>query len=287
MSTTKKKNKTSQWDLMTFAFCGPREAFDKKLEFLAKLASPEPWETPNAQHPKDILFYYITKQFSRCYQQNLLVFSPNGDYCVSNTGLMTPRAEDIYMLFQKNRYYGKTSQKGGLITEKWAHVGFFKRSERDITSLGLPSDPQLPSFWEDESEAFFDTNAKISVSIDHIIDDHWDREEGIFPPYLKSLGKEIVTSLFNAALETSQKKAKRNMFLVVPQFYDGKYMFLMPLTLAGPCGAEPTTIALALQKQGDQYRGNTIFNLETAYKKARLINRPESNWLRISGLEVC
>lgn len=280
---TENKRKHSKWEFDEFAYHGTPEAFDKKINFLATvLADKEPWQTPNSERANDILLYYIIKQFARCNQQGLLAYSEDGEYCVSNTGLMTSRGEDVYMLFARNRYYGTVSKTGHEITQKWVHIGFFKQSDRDITNLHLDREPGLPVFWDNEKDAFFDTSAQITINIDHIIDDHWDREENIFPQELKQLGKDVVTSLFKAAFETSKRKAKRNMFLVVPQFYDGKYMFLMPLSIDKIGDGKPTVIALALEKQCDIYRGNTIFNLETAYKKARLINRPESNWLSIA-----
>ncbi|MDY4795664.1 MAG: DUF3825 domain-containing protein [Dialister sp.] len=39
-------------------------------------------------------------------------------------------------------------------------------------------------------------------------------------------------------------------------------------------------MALAIEKTStNQYRANTIFTREMAYEKARLLMKPESNWL--------
>lgn len=272
----------TQWDLMSFAFCGSQSIFNEKISLLASLAEPEPWEIKGATYPNDILFYYITKQFARCNQQGLIVPSLDGDYCVSNTGLMTPYTEDIYCLFQKNRSFGAPSKSGKPISTKWMFIGFFNRSAREITSIDFPKEPDLPVFWEEPSEVFFDSSLPIRANLNHIIDDHWSREEKVFPDGLVRFGKGMVATVFKEALQTSIKRAKRNMFLVVPQFYDGKYMFLMPVVLPVPDPQGHATIALALEKQGNEYRGNTIFDLGAAYKKARLVNRPESNWLKIN-----
>ena len=274
--------KHTQWDLITFAFCGFRGVFDEKISLLASLAEPEPWETEQSNYPNDILFYYITKQFARCNQQGLIVSSTDGDYCVSNTGLMTSYTEDIYCLFQRNRSFGMPSKSGKVISTKWMFVGFFNRSAREITSINFPKEPGLPVFWENPSEVFFDADLPVRASLNHIIDDHWNRKEKVIPNGLVKFGKGMVATVFKEALQTSIKKAKRNMFLVVPQFYDGKYMFLMPIVLPVPGPQGHVTIALALEKQGNEYRGNTIFDLGAAYKKARLVNRPESNWLKIN-----
>ena len=55
-------------------------------------------------------------------------------------------------------------------------------------------------------------------------------------------------------------------------------MFLLPLKINTI--SKPVTMALAVEKMSNgSYRANTIFDLESAYKKARLITKPESNWL--------
>ena len=61
--------------------------------------------------------------------------------------------------------------------------------------------------------------------------------------------------------------------------YLGKIMFLLPVYIH--INDEKTiTLAIAIEKnENGTYRANTIFDLDTAYKKARLVTKPESNWL--------
>jgi hypothetical protein len=57
-------------------------------------------------------------------------------------------------------------------------------------------------------------------------------------------------------------------------------MYLFPIRI--PVDDEKyETMALAVQKikTTNQYRANTIFTKEMAYEKARLLAKPESNWL--------
>ena len=55
-------------------------------------------------------------------------------------------------------------------------------------------------------------------------------------------------------------------------------MYLVPLKI--PIGEDTyETMALAVEKINNQYRANTIFTKEIAYEKARLLMKPESNWL--------
>ena len=82
-----------------------------------------------------------------------------------------------------------------------------------------------------------------------------------------------------SAFETAKKKIQRNNRLVVPQFYNNKFSYLMPIKL--PLSNQKfITMALAVEKMDSgNYRANTIFTTEMAYGKARLVMKPESNWL--------
>ena len=52
---------------------------------------------------------------------------------------------------------------------------------------------------------------------------------------------------------------------------------LLPLCLNQPDRAD---LALVVDKVGNSYRGNTVLTLDMAYRNARLITRPDSDWLR-------
>lgn len=80
-------------------------------------------------------------------------------------------------------------------------------------------------------------------------------------------------------IEETKIKIKRNIRLVVPQFYRNEIMYLLPIRI--PINDDTfVTMALAVElTQSKQYRANTIFTKEMAYEKARLLMRPESNWL--------
>ena len=84
--------------------------------------------------------------------------------------------------------------------------------------------------------------------------------------------------LISGALEETKKRIKRNMRLVVPQFYNGSIMYLLPLSIPFE-DDKVVTFALAVERFKNKYRANTIFTLDMAYGKARLLMRPESNWL--------
>ena len=85
--------------------------------------------------------------------------------------------------------------------------------------------------------------------------------------------------ILTGVIEETKKRINRNLRLVVPQYYRKQIMYLMPIDI--PISDEKkVTMALAVElTKSKQYRANTIFTKEMAYEKARLLMKPESNWL--------
>lgn len=80
----------------------------------------------------------------------------------------------------------------------------------------------------------------------------------------------------SSALDLTLKRCQRNYRIAVPQYYNDKITYLLPIQL------DQTKMALAVEDVNScWYRVNTIFTLEMAYKNARLLMKPEADWLEI------
>ncbi len=260
----------AQHDLNSFAFCGDRETVFEgiHLKNLADLAENEKWTSSNNNgHQFDILFYYVMKTFEIISKQNLIEYSDNRDFAVFNTGLMTQNGEDIYGYFEPNVRPGAQS---------WFFKGFAKESDR-VFSNHVFKKPSLAKYDNDVEEFCFNSSAPIEFNADHIFDDHWEDEDR-FPVEIKNMGKPLAIASIRSAFLITKKKILRNPRLAVPQYYQGKITFLLPISIETNDGAK--VMALAIEKTPNgSYRANTIFDLSSAYKKARLMTKPESNWL--------
>lgn len=247
--------------IFIYAFCGNPNQFADKINQLADLAAEEIWSS-EGDGTNDILHYYILDTFKQCYRTNIIIEENN--YSCFNTGLMTSNDEDIFGLFELN------SKEGA---QKWFFKGFFAESDWNIAE-NISEKPKLPKYTDDNSNFYFDTDKDIIWNTDHILDENWDR----YSLELKNLGKATVSLLLNGAYGKAIKRIKRNNRLVVPQFYKGKIMYLLPLEIV--VQDNKITMALAVEKLSNgKYRANTIFTTKMAYGKARLLMKPESNWL--------
>ena len=64
--------------------------------------------------------------------------------------------------------------------------------------------------------------------------------------------------------------------MILPQYHRGQLQLLLPLCLSRP---EQADLALVVVKVEQVYRGSTVLTLDMAYNNARLIARPDTEWL--------
>lgn len=243
--------------LMRFAFMGKNDNFYKEL---SELAETEVWSNSD-ENKLEILKNYITYTFDKLFNEKNIYFSEDDNYCCFNTGLLTTNGEDIICLF--NRF-----SSSDLFA--WHIMGARQESHRDIMN-NFCETPPVAKYFSDPSDAYFDPHLEMLSNIDHIIDDNINR----FSNDLINKGKNYIIVLLKASLDITLKKCKRNYRIAVPQFYKGKIMYLLPVNLDG------CNMALAVEKINNRYRANTIFTIEMAYKNARLLMKPEADWLNI------
>lgn len=248
--------------LQRFAFCGTQDDYKRTLQKLSELAESEVWSFED--EPNVILSKYIAGTFKQCYKQDKFFYTSDKEYCCFNTGLLTSNGNDIVCVFMKNK---RTD------AQPWTLRYFADKAERRFMDL-FNDVPPIATYTENFEEFYFNPNYEIVISADHILDDNWERIRNVVP-----LSKSIVKSLMFGVIEETKRKIKRNLRLAVPQFYNNEIMYLLPIRI--PIDDEEyVTMALAVElTQQNQYRANTIFTKEMAYEKARLLMKPESNWL--------
>ena len=123
----------------------------------------------------------------------------------------------------------------------------------------------------------FNPKLELRKDIDHIIDDNIERKR--FPSHLQGVDRNELRHKLNGLIEELKKKVKTNYKIAIPQYYDGKIQLLLPLYLTP--GSPNPDLALALYKLNDTtYKARTCLTLRMAYNNARLIVKPQSDWLK-------
>ena len=247
-----------------FAAC-PR--LDSQLDELATMAQEENWNYRYTKFNRrlPILRNFIFYTFARLEVEKKIT-TASGEkgepVACFNTGLATERQEAIFAVFGKHKGVAHSDVP-------WALDKFAKESDRSLTVFAQR--PDIANYFSDPSELLCDTRIELVVDVDHVIGGNRDR----FPSEL--VGTDFaMRSALDGAISAAKRRVRRNYKTAIPQYYRGSLQLLLPLCLIRP---ERADLALVVARENQVYRASTVLTLDMAYNNARLIARPDTEWL--------
>lgn len=218
-------------------------------EQLSEIADKETWSNSTYRN-NGILANYLVKTYDKLTSERKIVIGQN--YALFNTGLFTKYYEPIY------------AYQTGI------DISFLTAYE--LSCIGITDRPERANYFEKPELLLFDWHYPIDVYFKHILDDERNKER--LPKEFLSSNNKV--NILNGALDTMKKQVSSNYKLAIPQYYDGKIQLLLPLCLMSD---KKPDVAIAVTKKENCYQGHTCLTLDMAYNNARLIAKPESNWL--------
>lgn len=259
-------------DLFEFAYLGD---LPQKIDALAQLAAPEDWEyhheTPDPSRPPPTiphpaLVSYLRYTFKRLHEEGKIVESEGR--AAFNTGLATPLQEEIFAFLEPNQ---RTD------AQRWFLPTFCPESDRRL--VVFRDLPKRAEYFENPADLLFDPRRPFRKNLSHIIEENRDR----FPePYRSDPEPHRLRIALDGAIDHAMKRVRHNYKTAVPQYYwprgaaRGQLQLLLPLCLTTTTEVD---VALTVQRHGEVYIASTVLTLEMAYNNARLIARPDSEWL--------
>lgn len=227
-----------------------------------------------------------------------------GQFAAFNTGLVDNHYEQIYALFDANRTPDR---------QPWVFQDFCTHGERGIGEKLVRSFrplPEPPHYFEKPESMFYALNAGTPLLQEHLIEDNGARfplefiQENCplgFTPRDCSVMSEREISEYSAefkkailadakkyramlnvvkdSLDTALKRVRWNFKTAIPQYFPkrNEMSLLLPLAIVSD---EVTDVAMVVEKvESGNYLGHTILSLDMAYNNARLVCRPNSDWL--------
>ena len=285
--------------------------------FLARLtekALPESWDFENSEFKDyDILKKYITYTFYRLKLEGKICVSDDGEFAAFNTGLVDEHYNDICACFEPNH---APNTNVPWVFKEFATPGYReygKRLNRYFNPLPRPAE-----YFERKEDLLYDLDQDLWCDYDHIIIDNIHRLPVNFlcsqlhdcepaQEYLKALKggggdktaayqklRELLeegstwcnrlTYRLREAIHLARKKIRWNYKTAIPSYFPtGNSMSLMlPLCLENEQKVD-TVLVVELMPSGN-YQGQTILTLQQAYIDARLVCRPNSEWLTTENL---
>lgn len=300
----------------------PRRALEKwasmgqwpeVLRVLEEESLDEIWDFDEEDNPAfthSILYNYLVYTFYRLQSEDKVLENRERGIAAFNTGLVNKTYEPIFACF---------SPREG--SPAWRFEAFCKQGSgywgKKLVAAFNPL-PARAQYFQEKDDLLYDSDRKLILDRDHILLDNIDRLPAEFleeelrgsDDALKLLEqvkqvsdsdkleelygslREIVERdsklkrrLINRlqdAVDLAKKRAEWNFRTAVPSFYPARdsMSLLLPLDLTD--NARPD-IALVVELQDSgAYLGQTILSMRMAYNNARLICRPDSDWLNTS-----
>ena len=242
---------------------------EKHFEILKELAMNENWNyiKDESKFKNPILRNYLIFTYKRLVElqklnPNKTYFFISNEYLSFNTGLQTNNYEEIYMLLGKNQLENK---------KNWYSIGFFKESDNEFLSKCKLS--ERAQFINSTDELILDSKLKIITNLDHILNEKENLER--IPKDIRNT--PYLINILNGAIDISLKRLRANYKFAVPHYYNNKIQLLLPIFLKNE--SKQPDVVLVLEKKNDCYRGSTCLTLDMAYNNARLIAKPETDWI--------
>jgi len=267
------------------------------------MAEPERWvyqQVPD-RSPLPVLDSYLRYTFLQAHEQGRIEETER--LACFNTGLLTPGQEEIFALFRRHETFDATKELS-VTNKKWFLTAWARSGDRQLTEfMELPI---LATYWTDPSELIFNPGLQVQPNLDHIVRENLNRfpqelggklDPNGTPLDLKTspdiedeagnsstdpwseVAPPVPVRTRNAlegAMKASIRHAQRSYRIAVPQFYRGRIQLLLPLYLRE--SGRPD-LALTLERHGQWYRAATVLYPDWAYRHARLLARPNSEWL--------
>lgn len=255
-------------ELFRFAFF---PSYDKSISYLAEnLADKEEWDFSDSTSKNNtILKNYLEFTFRKLMQEKKVSFTSDNQFACFNTGFVTENLEDIFAFFEAYK-----NPRPNFNTP-FCFKAFLKKSHNLILRNFSHNIPEIADFFDKPELLIFNPKCELIPDIDHIIGDNISR----FPAHLQKADDAELRRQLVGAIEEVRKKVRTNYKIAVPQYYDGKIQLLLPLCLTS--GSPNPDLALVVHKLNDRtYTARTCLTLKMAYNNARLIVKPQSNWLK-------
>lgn len=252
--------------------------FSSALSDLKAKAEPENWDyikEPNGTNP--VLYSYINHTFDRVLSQNKMVLGKSSkdgrEFLYFNTGLVTPYQDEIYGYFLKAPAIDKANQWH---IKQPAYEFLEFETEQSHHRKFFASTPDIATYFAEAEvrELVFDSSlneGKIIIDKEHI-----KNRKNRFPSSIASLSDESFHDAIAKSIELATKRVRRNYKTAIPHFYDGKIQFLLPLCMLTKKDAD---LALVVNKEEYVYKAHTVLELDQAYNNARLLAKPDREWL--------
>lgn len=264
LSLPKEEEHLETMDIYDYMYWGD---YNLQIQKLSDKAISEKWSFEN-KNDNYILKNYLKYTFNKLQEENKIIETDT--YCVFDTGLFSDYYAPIYA-------YGESYKNPSENTAKWYFKGFKDKYELGALDI-IEKFPERADYFSDPSKLVFNWHLDVNINYKHILDDLRTLER--LPESIKNSDMQMET--LEGVINNAVKRVIVNYKLAVPHYYCNKIQLMIPLYFGK---SDKPDVALVLDRmKGNYYQATTCLSMDMAYMDARIIAKPESNWLMVENI---
>lgn len=259
--------------------------YDEPFRLIARQTSdgPAAWDFVQPRFaqrhpPLSKLRNYLNYTFKRLVDLEemspgeFFVSSPDQQWIAFNTGLQNVHGADLLATFER---YIPRPDLPPRITPEWVFKGCYPPSDRHFRDRFGMNVPEIAWYSKDSRDFIFDTQYELERDVfDHLFERAKERAG------LPTASDEVVRNYLRGSLENLLPRIRRNYKLAIPVWYVEEKRMQLLLPFASASNANDVSCFLVDRQDATaSYQLKTIYDLDHAYFAARLITRPDREWL--------
>lgn len=249
-----------------------------KTSIAEKFCKDESWDY--IQHKTGevpILVSYLDQTCKRIIEEDKLLLGKSSDgkeYAYFNTGLADRFQSEVFAFFEKNYYY-KETKNWSIAIPKWHFLEFNTEISRYRKYFNGRTTAEIASYFEPGTQFVLDPEdlKTAKPNWDHL----YDRKNRIAVDNIKEMTEMDFRDAINDSIDLAYKRIKRNYKTAIPQFYSHEIQFLVPFY--SRIDRVNALAAMVIRKNESIYEISTLLTLDQAYNNARLLAKPDREWL--------
>jgi hypothetical protein len=200
------------------------------------------------------------------------VLSEDQSWVCFNTGLQDRHAGDLFSIFQK---YVPPANPLAKPVADWVYRGTATARETAYRSHFGTALPKLAWYSNDSRDYIFNTDYAIDTDVfDHMFERA--KERSGLP---EEASDESVRNYLKGAIENLIPKIRRNYKTAIPMYFIEEKRMQLLLPFHSTNGRDVSCFLVERDDTNHVYKIKTILDMDQAYFAARLITRPDKEWL--------
>jgi hypothetical protein len=190
-----------------------------------------------------------------------------------NTGLQNSFGADLLATFQQ--YKPKPGcQAPQNKRPDWVYKGCHPSNDRRYRLVFGARTPKIAWYSNDSRDYVFDTSYSLDKeAFEHLFERAKERAG------LPNVSDEVIRNYLRGAIENLVPKIMRNYKIAIPVYYVEEKRMQLLLPFFSATAGDVSSFLVEREDANRCYRVKTIFDLDQAYFSARLITRPDKDWL--------